>query len=158
MKKVFFSAALLFGLALAGQAQNTTTPAPQENKNAPEFQFEEETHDFGNIPQGTPVTCTFNFKNIGKEPLTISNVSKSCGCTTPEWTKEPIQPGKSGYVKATYNAAAAGSFTKTLTVSSNAKTPTKVLTIKGFVQSGGQQQNTPPPPPPGPQPGPAPKN
>lgn len=97
------------------------------------LKFKEEVHDFGTIPQGKPVTNEFTFKNTGKEPITIQNVSASCGCTTPDWSKEPILPGKSGMVKATYNAAAAAPFSKTVTVVTNVGT--KTLTIKGVVEA-----------------------
>lgn len=115
--------------------------APAQNPDA--MKFKEEIHDFGTIPQGKPVTTEFTFKNTGKEPITLNNVHASCGCTTPEWTKEPILPGKSGMVKATYNAAAAAPFSKTITVTSNMGT--KVLTIKGNVEaapSGSAPQNS----------------
>jgi hypothetical protein len=108
----------------------TTAPATPQNPDA--MKFKEEIHDFGTIPQNKPVTQEFNFKNTGKEPIVIQNVHASCGCTTPEWTKEPVLPGKTGTVKATYNAAAAAPFTKTITVTSNIGT--KMLTIKGTVE------------------------
>lgn len=100
--------------------------------NGPSFKFAEETWDFGNIPEGVPATHVFNYENSGKQPLIISQATASCGCTTPEWTKEPVLTGKSGAVKVTYNAAKQGTFTKTVTVLSNAGNA-KYLTIKGNV-------------------------
>lgn len=98
------------------------------------LQFEKETHDFGSIPQGIPASYTFKFKNVGDQPLVISNVQASCGCTTPEWTKDtPILPGKSGTIKAGYNAAAIGAFNKSITVTSNASNSSAVIFIKGTV-------------------------
>jgi archaellum component FlaG (FlaF/FlaG flagellin family) len=88
----------------------------------------------GDIPQGTPATYTFTFENTGKTPLIITNASASCGCTTPDWSKEPIKPGKKGFVKATYNAAAPGPFTKSVTVMSNATNSTIILYLKGDVK------------------------
>ncbi|MBK9730232.1 MAG: DUF1573 domain-containing protein [Chitinophagaceae bacterium] len=102
------------------------------NPNAPVFKFKEESWDFGQIPQGTPVTHVFTFDNSGKEPLIVSQSTASCGCTTPEWTKEPVLSGKSGTVKVTFNAAKEGAFNKTITVLSNTASP-KYLTIKGTV-------------------------
>lgn len=102
------------------------------------LKFKGEKHDFGKVEQGKPVTHTFEFVNTGNQPVVISNAQASCGCTTPEWTKDPILPGKTGYVKATYNAAAMGQFNKPVTVYSNAETPTVVLTLTGEVTPADQ--------------------
>jgi hypothetical protein len=100
-----------------------------------EFKFTEETHDFGKIPQGKPVTYEFKFVNTGDSPLIISNVEATCGCTVPTYSNTPVQKGETGVITATFNALAVGSFTKTITVKSNAKTPVKYLYIKGEVVS-----------------------
>ncbi len=113
-----------------------TTPA---NPNAGEMKFETETYDFGRIPKGIPVTHDFTFTNVGKEPIIISNVQSSCGCTTPNWPREPILPGKTGTIKVQYNAASPGAFNKSITIISNAKTPTKVLYVKGIVEAETEQ-------------------
>lgn len=97
--------------------------------------FAKETHDFGKIEQGKPATYAFEFKNTGSEPVIISDASASCGCTKPSWSKDPIMPGKTGSVSATYNAAAGGPFNKSVTVMSNAETPSVVLYLKGEVVS-----------------------
>jgi len=97
------------------------------------LQFEKQTHEFGNVPQGTPVTYEFKFKNTGNAPIVISNVQASCGCTTPEWTNTPVLPGKNGSIKAQYNAAAMGAFNKSITVTSNAANSSEVVFIKGTV-------------------------
>ena len=98
------------------------------------MQFEIDNHDFGNVPEGTMATYEFKFKNTGTQPVIIANVQASCGCTTPDWTKTPILPGKSGIVKAMYSSAGRpGVFNKTVTVTSNAAEPSKVLSIKGAV-------------------------
>jgi archaellum component FlaG (FlaF/FlaG flagellin family) len=131
MKKLILTLVIAFGGLVSAQAQDAT---PQPDPNAAEVKFESETHDFGSIPQGTPASYTFVVKNTGKSPLIITNASASCGCTTPEWTKEPIKPGKTGYVKATYNAASPGPFTKSVTVMSNAKNSTVILYLKGDVK------------------------
>lgn len=143
---------LLSVLGLTSFAQqkslSTDTKAPQTQKPAPVlqttapvdnkvgtaiFKWSEEVYDFGTIPQGTPVTHAFEFSNTGNQPLVISTVDKSCGCTTPKWTTEPILPGKKGTVSATFNAASPGGFNKTITVHSNAQGGDKVLYIKGTV-------------------------
>jgi hypothetical protein len=143
MKKVLLTLAIAGMIAVTAHAQTTTPPpAPgqtttttpdQPNPNAGEFKFVEESHDFGEIPQGTPVTTQFSFTNTGKEPLIIKNCQASCGCTVPSWPKEPILPGKESTIQVTYNAAHAGQFTKSITITSNAKSPTKVIYIKGHV-------------------------
>ena len=96
--------------------------------------FSEELHDFGSVPEGTMAAHEFRFKNTGNQPVVIAGVQASCGCTTPEWTKAPVLPGKTGMVKAIYSSAGRpGVFNKTITVTSNAATPSAVLTIKGNV-------------------------
>lgn len=139
MKKLLTLTALLITFASVSFAQNLVTPATPDaviadNPNAPEFQWMEETHDFGTIPQGIPVSNKFEFVNTGKEPLIVSNVQKTCGCTVTDWTKEPIAPGQKGFVMAQFNAAKEGPFTKAITVQSNAKTPSVKLYFKGTVQ------------------------
>jgi hypothetical protein len=143
MKKIILSVAVIAlasSISMAQEKKQEVKIAPAQKEVAapaaqhPEFmKFKEEVHDFGTIPQGTPVTTSFEFKNTGKEPIVLQNVRASCGCTTPQWPKEPILPGKTGVIKATYNAAAAAPFTKTVTVTSNIGT--KMLTIKGKVEA-----------------------
>lgn len=99
-----------------------------------EFKFENETHDFGNIPQNKPASYNFKFSNTGDAPIIINEVKPSCGCSVAEFTKTPVKPGESGTIAVTYNAAAKGPFTKQFTIRSNTKTPVKTLTIKGNVE------------------------
>jgi archaellum component FlaG (FlaF/FlaG flagellin family) len=91
--------------------------------------------DFGDIKEADgPVTHVFKIKNEGEAPLVITNATAACGCTTPDWTKQPIAPGKTGEIKVTYNPAQRpGPFTKPISVYSNGKTGTYILTIKGKV-------------------------
>ncbi|WP_207429995.1 DUF1573 domain-containing protein [Sabulibacter ruber] len=96
--------------------------------------FEKDTHDFGNVTEGVQAIYEFKFKNTGNQPVVISHVQASCGCTTPEWPKEAILPGKTGVVKAGYNSAGRpGAFSKTLTVTSNGNPDQISLFIKGTV-------------------------
>lgn len=97
--------------------------------------FANDSHSFGKIQEvNGPVTYSFEFTNTGSEPLIISDVKASCGCTTPEWPKEPIAPGAKHSIKAKFDPTGRpGNFTKTITVTSNADIPTKVLTISGEV-------------------------
>ncbi len=110
--------------------------AMQDNKG--EFKFAEETHDFGKIPQGKPVSVTFKYINVGEEPLIITNVESTCGCTIPSVEPKqgtPVLKGQSGSITLTYNAAVAAPFTKFVKITSNSKTPTKMLYIKGEVEA-----------------------
>src|SRR5205814_2337716 len=128
--------ALFFLPAFAFSQNNNSAPTNanpvKADSQGPEIQFKEETWDFGDIPQGTPVTHAFEYSSSGKQPLIVSQATASCGCTTPTWTKEPVLPGKTGTVSATFNAAREGSFIKTVTVLSNTGNPV-YLTIKGNV-------------------------
>ena len=116
--------AVVLGFAFTASAQN--------NQKA-EFKFNEEVHDFGKIPQGKPVTTEFVFTNIGIEPLILTNVQPTCCCTVADYTKAPVKKGEKGVIKITYNAAVPAPFSKSVTVTSNAKTPQKTLIIKGEV-------------------------
>lgn len=107
-------------------------PTPTQNADL-SMKFVTEEHSFGNVPEGPAVTTDFEFKNIGKEPIVLSNVQASCGCTTPHWTKEPVLPGKVGKISATYNTQGRpGPIMKTITVTSNVGT--KVLKLTGNVE------------------------
>jgi hypothetical protein len=97
------------------------------------FNWSQTTYDFGKIKINNPATHEFSFINGGDVPLVITSVQASCGCTVAKYTKEPVSPGSSGFVTATYNAAKAGVFTKTITVNANTEAGTMQLTIKGEV-------------------------
>ena len=101
----------------------------------PVITFEKTEHDFGKINEGDGrVSVEFVFKNEGMAPLVLSNVRASCGCTTPSWTKEPVEPGQSGKITVTYNPnGRPGRFQKTVTITSNASEATKKVFIKGEV-------------------------
>jgi len=102
----------------------------------PTLKINKESHDFGTITEGTQASYTFEVQNTGSTPLIISNVQPSCGCTTPEWTKDPIQPGAKGKIMATFNSQGRpGAFNKAITVMSNDVESTRILTIKGFVEN-----------------------
>ncbi len=98
-------------------AQDNTAPGDAtELINGPKIEFTQTEHDFGEKPQGKPVTHDFTFKNTGNAPLVLQNVKASCGCTTPNWPKEPILPGQEAKISARYNMARAGNFRKSITV------------------------------------------
>ena len=100
----------------------------------PQIEFKKEVHDYGTVKYGSNGESTFEFTNTGKTPVVISNVQPSCGCTTPEWTREPVMPGKTGKVTASFNSAGRpGNFNKTVTVINNGEVSQIVLTIQGSV-------------------------
>ncbi len=120
-KTILMSLLLLIGMGLFAQQAVIT--------------FKETEHNFGKIEEaGGKVSTVFEFKNEGMEPLVISNVRASCGCTTPKWTRTPIEPGQTGTITVTYNPSGRpGRFQKTVTITSNATTPSVKLIIKGEV-------------------------
>lgn len=123
---------VLIGI-VAGAAMLMPTETFAQAVSKSEFKFENESHDFGKIKQGNPVTHEFTFTNVGTEPIIITEVRPSCGCSVAEFTKTPVKPGETGTVSVKFDAAAMGPFTKHLTVRSNTKTPIKTLVIKGEV-------------------------
>ncbi len=150
MKKIFtLVTAVLFAFAVNAQQtpvivkpieKGITKTTPAETKTVPatpvadeSLALKETEFDFGKIPQGKPVTHVFWVQNSGKDSLRIANVQASCGCTTPEWEHDkPVAPGGSSKITVGYNAAAAGVFTKFITITYNG-TNTKQITIKGEV-------------------------
>jgi len=144
MKKILL-ALLVVGVAFSANAQKkkvkkkvaTETQAAKviiaKKDSVGNIKFTETKHDFGKIPQGTPVTYTFKFVNSNPSAVTITNARASCGCTTPNWSKEPVASGGSGTITVRYNAAATGVFNKSVTVETNIGTI--VLYITGVVQA-----------------------
>ncbi len=127
MRKVFFIACILT-LGTLNLFAQTIKPIVQET-----IVFANTIHDYGTITQGADGNCEFKFTNKGKEPLVLSNVTSSCGCTVPVWPREPIAPGKSGSIKVKYDTNRVGVFTKSITVISNAANTPVMLQIKGNV-------------------------
>lgn len=153
MKKLLLSLAVvvLAGGAAVAQHQPMTPSQPaagaqheDQSKNTTsstlivdDMAFNEETHDFGTVPEGPAAEVEFKFKNTGKEPIVIQSVRPSCGCTTPSYSKEPVKPGETGVIKASYaTSSRPGGFNKAITVTSNAGT--KMLFIKGEVEPAPQ--------------------
>ena len=136
-RSIFLSLSAIFMICcMAG-----TCSSPDKQKNEKETEapisivFEKETHDFGKISAASgKVECSFTFANKGKTPLVVTEVSKSCGCTNPEWSKEPIAPGKQGFIKVTYDPEGNnGAILKNLTVYSNGNPAIIRLKIQGEV-------------------------
>lgn len=133
MKRIFSLLLFTGSLTLAAQ------PATTDINWTPSVKFEKTTHDFGNIPEGPKATHEFTFTNTGKEPIMVQTAQAGCGCTTPEWPKTPIAPGKTGKITVGYNSEGRpGNFTKDVTVTFTSgmnqdKTGTMKLTINGNV-------------------------
>ena len=104
-----------------------------KGKKQAQMTFEYTDHDFGTMEQGSDVSCEFIYKNTGKVPLIINNVRKSCGCTTPEWSKEPLGKRKKGTIGVKYDSNRMGHFRKTITVYSNAENSPVVISIQGSI-------------------------
>jgi hypothetical protein len=124
--------------------QAAATPATQANT-VPAYTgpsttmtFGEPTHDFGKIMDGDKVEHVFVFENTGSEPLVISNAKGSCGCTVPDWPKDPIKPGATGEIKVVYNSKGKGKVggkneNKTVTITANTTPPETRIFVKGIV-------------------------
>ena len=136
MKKIITLAITLMCIfTLSAQEQAPKKEKGKKEKPAKEaiISFEKTTHDYGNIYQGDNGVCEFVFKNTGKAELVLSNVRSSCGCTVPEWPKEPIPPKKSAVIKVKYDTHRIGGIHKSITVESNATNNRVVLNITGNV-------------------------
>ena len=124
MKKILSIALMLIASLNMAMAQ----------QNEAQIKFDTLQHDFGTFSESTPVQeCVFTFTNIGTAPLVINQAVASCGCTIPEYTKKPIQPGEKGTITITYNGKGKfpGHFKKTITVRTNAKTDMIRLYVEG---------------------------
>ncbi len=148
MKKVFIAILCLTISAAAANAQDkkvpapAPTPAPAAAPQAPavdpdagEFKFKEETHDFGEVPEGPLAEYDFEFKNTGKKPIVIQDAHGSCGCTVPTWPHEPILPKAKAVIHVAYTTnGRQGPIMKDVTINSNAKQQPMVLHIRGTVK------------------------
>ena len=151
--------AVALGMASCGDAsskvknEEPTTTTVQETapakveaevvdaENAPIFSFNEESHDFGMIESGSSPKTVFTFTNTGKSPLIITNAKGSCGCTVPQWPKEPIAPGATGEIQVQFNSGTKkGNQTKTVTLTANTVPNTKVLTIKAQIKPTAEEE------------------
>lgn len=125
------------------QQKAATTAAAATPTKPSELKWETETHEFGEIEKGKPVSYEFTFTNTSKKTILLTNVKASCGCTATNYTKTPVKPGEKGTVTATYNAAAPGNFHKTVTVTTNEEgAAPKVLIIKGTVKKAETEEKS----------------
>lgn len=132
MKKLFF--ALTLTLLSAGwmSAQVNATVAPAD-VNGPVMTLDAAEVDYGKVEQGSDPYRVFKFTNTGKAPLVIENAKASCGCTVPNYPKEPIAPGESAEIKVRYDTNRIGKFTKTITLTTNEAVQTRTLRISGEI-------------------------
>ncbi|MFP4060284.1 MAG: DUF1573 domain-containing protein [Bacteroidales bacterium] len=134
MKRIIFILPAFFLTTIMVYSQN---PVKTENKNEtakPGIEFTELRHDFEKIEYNGDGSCEFEFTNNGKDLLILSNVTSTCGCTAPKWTRAPIQPGEKGKISVKYDTRRVGPFTKSVRVYSNATDTPVTLTITGTVE------------------------
>ncbi len=140
--KNLFSISLLI-VAMLGF--NSFAQVGQPVGNGPEITVDKDLHDYGTIEFASDGTCVFTVTNTGNAPLIISFCKGSCGCTVPEWSKDPIAPGASTKIKVKYDTKRPGPFNKSVTITSNAvNEPSKVVKIKGVVKADPAAPSTPP--------------
>lgn len=122
----------LFTTVLGVRAQSVNNGGTAVAPPPDVLQVKENSHNFGEIPQGRPAVHVFEIVNTGDTPLKLDNVQASCGCTTPVWSRDAIAPGATAEIKVGYNAYSQGPFTKTVTIIYHTNR-TKTLTISGKV-------------------------
>lgn len=139
--KTFKTLLLSLSLVLFGGA---SAFAQQAVAGGPEISVDKEVHDYGTIKEGSNGVAEFTITNTGNEPLIISRAKGSCGCTVPDWPKEPIMPGKSAKMSVSYDTKRVGPINKSVTITSNASNAaTKVVRIKGNVLASENASGTP---------------
>ena len=129
----YLASIVLFGLVFIATAQESETEEPLTG---PQIVFSETAYDFGDIVQGDRVEHVFEFENSGTEPLILSDVRTTCGCTAPEWPREPIAPGETATVKVVFNSTGKmGVQNKVITVMSNAvNNPARVKIVTNVLR------------------------
>lgn len=145
MKRVILSLSLISGLVFTscdnaaskidGSADSTVSASDVDASGTPAFSFDATEHAFGTIEEGTIAKHDFVFTNTGDAPLIITNAQGSCGCTVPQWPREPIAPGEQGTIHVEFNSnGRQGNQTKQVTLNSNTVPNTKVLKISAQVE------------------------
>lgn len=143
LKNLALAGVFLVGMcACKSESKNTDEISTQDvnisstgngdpNSNLPDIKFDEEIHDFGRITQGEKVSYSFKFKNTGKSNLIIASAAGSCGCTVPEYSKEPVLPGKESKIDVVFSSEGKSGFVeKTITVVTNCEPSTRTIKIK----------------------------
>jgi len=132
--------AAMFFISFASMAQKEV-----QTQAGAVISIDKEVHDYGDIEKGADPYCSFTITNKGNEPLIISNAKGSCGCTVPEWSKDPVLPGESTVMTVKYDTKRVGPINKSVTITSNAvNEPTKVIRIKGMVLGNAAEGATTP--------------
>lgn len=132
MKRAGLLVLMIVFTVSTGMAQDNSEKSG-EKSTKPVIKFEQTTHNYGEVVYKGDGTCSFKFENKGKEPLLLTKVRASCGCTTPSWPKEPIKASDTANIKVKYNTRIKGNFSKSIRVYSNAKNSPILLRIKGKV-------------------------
>jgi hypothetical protein len=148
MKKIIIISCALIAFIFIGCKESATAKVKTANLEtakqrddkislgSPVIEFDQEVYDFGTITEGDIVEGVFKVTNKGKVDLLLTEVKPSCGCTTPDWTKDAIKPGETGEIKFEFNSnGRVGNQNKSITVKSNAEQTTKVIRIKGVVKA-----------------------
>ena len=146
MKRVILSLLIIIGLISCETKENKLDTSLVNNPssadgtrrviNVPEIEFQKTEHDFGKILQGEQVSYTFKFKNVGNAPLIITSIEKTCGCTSPDFSNEPIKPGEEGKITITYDSKGHKGFqNKRLIVKANTNPSETILRIKAQVEN-----------------------
>lgn len=147
MIRNFLLGALFVGIVTSCNNQGSSSASSQESGDSAQvaqtdestglgkIEYENASYEFGTVKEGTIVEHVFKFKNTGTSPVILAQVSASCGCTTPDYTKEPILPGKEGEVKVSFDSnGQVGAQQKIVTISSNAENRVSTVQIKGIVE------------------------
>ncbi|MBN2215622.1 MAG: DUF1573 domain-containing protein [Bacteroidales bacterium] len=131
MRKFF----TIFAITVFFVSISCTKTAGKNNagKDGPKIEFTYTEYDYGTVTQGGDGTSEFVFRNTGNEPLILSNVRSTCGCTVPSWPKEPVKPGETAKITVVYSTNRIGPINKSVIVSTNADSQPVVLKIKGNV-------------------------
>lgn len=146
MKKSILVVAILSAFIFTSCKDNAADKVNEENVAAaadreakageyPVMTFEETVHDFGTIDQGTNVEHVFKFTNTGNAPLVIVDAKSSCGCTVPQYTKEPVAPGETGEMLVKFNGSGKNQISKTVTITANTESGKETINIKAFVNA-----------------------
>lgn len=137
MKRLLAGIVAIVFTGFYGFSQDSKAENVQTNETKATIEFNKTQHSYGEIEYLSDGTCTFEFTNTGKEPIVVTNVRSSCGCTVPQWTKDPVKPGEKGEITVKYNTRLAGGFNKTITVTSTGQPNQIILRISGKVKPQG---------------------
>lgn len=148
MKKGILLLGVLTAMVFTSCKEDATSKVKEENVEVaaardaqateyPVMTFDETEYDFGTIDKGNPVEHKFTFTNTGKAPLVIVDAKSSCGCTVPEYSRNPVAPGEKGELLVKYNASGTNAVTKSITITANTEKGKELLKIKAFVNAPG---------------------